>query len=413
MKKSHIVIFSTIMFFDYCGLFIILPILSPMILANDNIFDVHNLSFLTLGSLVTMFGLGQFFGSPILGALSDYYGRKPLIITALLFSSLSYFLSALSIVFGSLIGLFLSRFLTGVSSGNSAILFATVGDMSEVKERGRNMGYLTLGLALGGVIGPLLGGYLAQLPFSRAEQEGDLPFILMSLIFLALTPFVSFINNGNLQYIKKINFSSKVFLKLSIENVFYVFRAPQYNIKILFFAFFTFALSTEGLLVALPIVATTKFHANSIGLGWLFAIGGISSLISGFFVNSFLSKKYNSMKNVIICLTLLVIAYLMFLPAFSYNYILLPWVLMTSTCLLVWSHANAVILDHYSADKHGKIMGITQSLVSLATLLSPLLVGLFAHFDIIAAFGVSLIFGLISWSLFLSYKIKSQSYEVV
>jgi DHA1 family tetracycline resistance protein-like MFS transporter len=365
-----------------------------MILSQHNIFAIHHFQFFILSILISSFGLGQLLGAPILGSLSDRYGRKTLLTSALIMSSIGYLVIFTGVYKTSLLLVILGRLLSGVSSGNSAILFAIVGDESHQDECGKNMGYLTIGLALGGIVGPLFGSYFTTIGKLLISEHG-LPFLAMFFIYLALIPLSLFINIKNESHAE----SKQTKFFQGIVNLKYAFTNGDKNRK-LFWGFFAFAMSTESLLVALPMFATTIFHTNAVKLGWLFAAGGVASLISGFVINTVLSKRFKSPQLVKILLVILNIAYILFLIKVSYIYLFLPWILMTATCLLIWSHANTIIVSNYANSEHGYIMGVTQSLVSTATLIGPILVGAIAHFSASSMFFISIFFGLISLLIF-------------
>lgn len=221
----------------------------------------------------------------------------------------------------------------------------------------------------------------------------------MCAIFLLLIPIV-LINNFNQQLDLPQKRRLLSYLSIGIYNLKTAFCQSSFQNRRLFTAFLAFALGTESILVAMPLVAVAKFEATPKELSLLFAVGGLASLISSSWINHKLSNRYNSTKIVYACSMLLLLAYLLFLPSFSFVYLFLPWIIMTINCLLVWAHSNAIISSRYGAEEQGAIMGITQSLVSLAIFIGPLLVGLLAHIDVRISFLVSIIAGTVALWLF-------------
>jgi MFS transporter, DHA1 family, tetracycline resistance protein len=119
-----------------------------------------------LSALVSVFALCQFLAAPIFGALSDRYGRKPILIVSLLGSVVGYALLGIG---GALWILFLGRIIDGLTAGNQSALFAYIADITEPQERGQWYGYLGGAIGVGFMIGPAIGGLLGSasitLPF--------------------------------------------------------------------------------------------------------------------------------------------------------------------------------------------------------------------------------------------------------
>ncbi len=119
----------------------------------------------TVALLFTSYSLLQFIAVPTLGALSDRYGRRPILLISLLGSALGY---ALYGVGGALWMLFVGRIIDGVTGGNIAIINAYAADISRPAERTKFFGVLGAAAGLGLVIGPALGGLIFRVTGSYA-----------------------------------------------------------------------------------------------------------------------------------------------------------------------------------------------------------------------------------------------------
>lgn len=119
-----------------------------------------------VGLVLTAYALAQFVFTPVLGRLSDRYGRRPVILGSLLVEALGFALTALS---GSLPALLGARFLAGLGASNLGSAQAVVADVTPAAGRARGMGMIGAAIGLGFVVGPALGGALATrslaLPF--------------------------------------------------------------------------------------------------------------------------------------------------------------------------------------------------------------------------------------------------------
>ncbi|HXE96307.1 MAG TPA: MFS transporter, partial [Dongiaceae bacterium] len=118
------------------------------------------------GVVVFAFGIANFFGSPILGALSDAYGRRPLLLLGFCGLGLNFFATGLSTALWMLIAV---RLVGGAMQANAAVANAYVADITPPEERARRFGMLGAMFGLGFIIGPVMGGLLGainiQLPF--------------------------------------------------------------------------------------------------------------------------------------------------------------------------------------------------------------------------------------------------------
>jgi MFS transporter, DHA1 family, tetracycline resistance protein len=136
-----------------------------------------------LGWLTASYALMQFLFSPLLGCLSDKYGRRPVILFSLLGLGLDYIL----LVFANTIPLFfLGRIVAGFTGASITAASAYIADVSPPEKRAQNFGIIGAAFAVGFIIGPLLGGYLGKLG-SSLEFLGDLGPRLPFMVAAAFT----------------------------------------------------------------------------------------------------------------------------------------------------------------------------------------------------------------------------------
>lgn len=114
-----------------------------------------------LGVIMGLYPLFQLVGSPWLGRLSDRYGRKPLLLLSLAGGLAGYALMALGIAWRSLPLLLLSRIVEGLCNGNIAIVQAMAADLAGKEHKARSFAWINIGMNLGWVVGPMIGGYAA------------------------------------------------------------------------------------------------------------------------------------------------------------------------------------------------------------------------------------------------------------
>lgn len=155
------------MLLDIMGMGIIIPIM-PQLVTHFVGGDLSNAS-RYYGILTALYTLMQFLFAPLLGALSDRYGRKPILLLSLLGTALSYLLMALA---PSMPWLYAARILGGLSGASLTVASAYIADVSPQEKRSQNFGLVGAAFGLGFIIGPALGGLLGnmgpQVPFYLA-----------------------------------------------------------------------------------------------------------------------------------------------------------------------------------------------------------------------------------------------------
>jgi DHA1 family tetracycline resistance protein-like MFS transporter len=178
--RSPLWLMALTVFIDFAGFGLILPLLP---------FWAERLGAgpVGVGLVLTVYALAQFLFTPLLGALSDRYGRRPIILASLLIEAVGFALSALA---GSLPLLLVARFIGGLGASNIGSAQAVVSDVTPPEGRARGMGMIGAAIGLGFVVGPALGGVLAPLgrvvPFWAAMGVA-LANALLVLVFLPET----------------------------------------------------------------------------------------------------------------------------------------------------------------------------------------------------------------------------------
>ena len=152
-RPSPVYVMALTIFIDFAGFGIVLPLLP---------FWAERLGAgaVGVGLILTLYALAQFIFTPVLGTLSDRYGRRPVILASLVIEALSLALSALA---GSLAILLVARFMSGLGASNIGSAQAVVADVTPVERRARGMGLIGAAIGLGFVVGPALGGLVAPL----------------------------------------------------------------------------------------------------------------------------------------------------------------------------------------------------------------------------------------------------------
>jgi MFS transporter, DHA1 family, tetracycline resistance protein len=150
-----------------------------------------------LGVTLAAYPLGQFIGSPILGALSDDYGRKGILLVSLVVAAFCYLLSGIAIQLGLVEILILSRFLAGLMEGNISIARAMAADIKSISKH-RSFGLINAATSIAYLLGPLMGGILTHKSIFGGLTMST-PFYLISVLFFVLTPVSFFLLKESVQ----------------------------------------------------------------------------------------------------------------------------------------------------------------------------------------------------------------------
>lgn len=155
-----------VVFIGFVGYSLMITVFTPLLLSDSGGLLPASSSTgertVVLGVLLALYPLAQFVASPVLGALSDRFGRRRVLLVSLRFSAGCYLLIALALHLRSLPLLMLGCLLAGLSEANIAIAQSAIADIAPVTQRSRLFGYVYLSSSLAYVIGPLVGGKLAD-----------------------------------------------------------------------------------------------------------------------------------------------------------------------------------------------------------------------------------------------------------
>lgn len=234
------------------------------------------------GVLGSMFSLLQFIISPLAGGLSDYYGRKPILLVSLIGIIGSYGLWAISSNFGLFV---LARFVGGLSKGNISLSMAVITDVSNRENRGKGMALVGIAFSLGFIVGPIIGAV-----FSRfADKSSNDWFLYPALFAMCLATldviFVMICLKETLPIEKRaktvINSISQAIEHISIPSLFRfdavknLTKADLESLKQLGFIYFVYLFIYSGLEFTVTFLMFHKFGFNSMDQAKMFLTTGV------------------------------------------------------------------------------------------------------------------------------------------
>ncbi len=155
-----------VVFVGFVGYSLMITVFTPMLLRSDNSLIAAGAPMskrtVLLGVLLSLYPLGQFLGSPIMGALSDRFGRKPVLLISLTVTTCCYAVIAFSLKVGSFGWLAAASLLAGLAEANIVSAQSAIADVTAPSQRSRFFGYIYMSVSAAYIVGPLVGGKLAD-----------------------------------------------------------------------------------------------------------------------------------------------------------------------------------------------------------------------------------------------------------
>jgi DHA1 family tetracycline resistance protein-like MFS transporter len=261
MKKTSLAVLFLTLFIDLIGFGIVIPFLP--FYARE-----YHANGTTVGMVVGIYSIMQFFFAPVWGRLSDRIGRRPVILISLTASCIGYFLFAFS---RSLTLLFLSRIIAGAGGANIGTAQAYIADKTTPENRAKGMGIIGAAFGMGFILGPPLGGVLSYVGMKHGMAGNLLPgFVAGSLSLIAL--MIAFFVLGeskppDLQPRSGIppQFDKRVWSGLATHGLLLAIIAT----------IFITLLAVAGMETSVTLHARDRFHFTQLDLAWFFLFMGV------------------------------------------------------------------------------------------------------------------------------------------
>lgn len=348
---------------DILGMTLILPLL-PFYA------ERYGASPQVVGLLITTYALCQLLAGPILGKLSDRYGRRPLLIV----SQIGTFAGFLVLGWAkTLIWIFFSRFLDGITAGNLSLAQAYISDVTEPQNRAKAFGVIGVAFGLGFLIGPALSGYLAQFDYAYpAYAAAALSFTSILCTYFLLPQVVPHAEE------EASGPGGKRLGLLDWGAYVQYFRRPE--LASLLVQFFSFCVMFSLFINGFALFAERRFLVGGrpFGpkeVGYLYAYSGFLGLIIqggllGRLVKRFGEKPLARTGFVSAAVGLTALAYTypvaMIIPVFTF---------VAYGTGVLRPTLTSQITQHVSRREQGVVLGLTQSLNSTSSIISPLIAG--------------------------------------
>ncbi len=377
-------------FLDWMSIGLVYPMFSSLIFHQGAYFFPIETSDVVrgtwLGILLASGPLAQFLSAPIVGALSDQNGRKPLLKNTLLIIIAGYLLCAFGVWAESLLLLLVGRLIVGVGTGNAAVVYAAIADISKPEEKAKHFGLASMSSGVGFTLGPFLGGTLSSWGFAT-------PF-LFSSVFSLINLILLIFWFAETHHVKR---KVALGLMLGLKNLSKAFRIP--TLRVLFLCFFFFCVGWSFYWEFIPVTCIQEYHLTPSQVGDFYAYGAAFYAVSSGLLIRPIVSRFKPLPVLFVALILLALS---IFPLLFHSNVDVFWgyiPIQQFLIALIFPTGTTIISNSVKEDSQGEIMGVLQSVDSFAFASSPLFagafVGLSAQVPIIASGAFMLLASLI------------------
>lgn len=353
-KASVKFIFLTI-FLDALGIGFLIPVFPDIIrrFSTDPVFVNHY-----YGYFISVYALMQFIMSPLLGSLSDHFGRRPVLLVSLLGAGLDYTLMAFA---PNLTLLFAGRVISGLTGASMTVASSYMADVSTDENRSANFGLIGAGFGMGFIVGPALGGFLghlgSQAPFLAAAGLNLLNFIFGFFILPESLPpnqrrALSMERLNPLSSLMKVLKPSPILIFIIIYMLLYLAGQVHPSVWTLY--------------------AQYKFHWTAFDVGLSLSFVGICIAFSQGYLTRILIPKMGEWRALVFGTVVYVIGFALFAFA-SKGWMVYPVMLIFSLSGLAVPALQSMISKNVPPQEQGELQGSLMSIASLTAILGPIL----------------------------------------
>lgn len=362
-KSALSFIFITILI-DVIGIGIIIPVIPKLIeeLTGSGLSEASKYG----GWLMFAYAVMQFIFSPIIGGLSDRYGRRPLLLFSLLGLGIDYIFMAFA---PSIFWLFIGRIIAGIAGASFTTATAYIADISEPEKRAQNFGLVGAAFGLGFIIGPVLGGISAQ-------WGARIPFIAAAILTLINVLYGYFVLPESLlkENRRKFEWSRAN----PIGSLMHLRKYPV--VSGLVSCFTLIYIAAHAVQSNWSYYTMLKFHWNEAWVGYsLGFVGLLVGIVQGGLIRIVI-PKIGQNNSVYLGLTLYSIGLLLFGVATT-SWMMFAFLIPYSLGGICGPALQGIISSEVPPTEQGELQGALTSLMSVTSIIGPLLMNnLFAYF---------------------------------
>lgn len=253
---------------------------------------------LLLGVTLAAYPLGQFVGSPVLGALADDYGRKKLLSGSLILAALSNLLTGIALEWHMLGLVILTRFVAGIMEGNIAIARAMATQLKSISKH-EAFGKINAAASIAYLVGPLFGGFLADNQIFEGETSAT-PFYTICILFFGISFMSLFVLKKDpvIEHISEKGAAHHIFERFKIvKKMSHLFKNKRLRFLMLISTFFTLAI--DIFYEFGPVYLTDKWMLGLVPLTLYNSVLCIALAVGNGWLASFCSTRYSTRYGII------------------------------------------------------------------------------------------------------------------
>jgi multidrug resistance protein len=392
--NRNILIIALIAFVNMLGYGIIIPILY----AYSKKFGLNDFQ---NGLLFAVFSVGQFISTPIIGRLSDKYGRRPMLLMSITGTALSFFVMAFAPNFWFL---FIARAIDGLTAGNIPVAFAVISDSTKPEERPKAFGLISAAFNFGFIFGPAVAALTLGL-------GSAVPFIIAGIITIAaviLTYIFLPETNKHMGEVQK----GKLF---DLPKLWHTLFDPNIGATLLISLIYFLAFSCAIIYGFQPFTLNVLNITASMN-ATLFTLFGIVGLITQTFLVGQFTKRLGIKKSFRISMAVNVASFLLMFMSTNIPLFIFAMVLLSLFNSIAQTLIPTIISQETDDRSQGSIMGLNASYQSIGMIIGPILGGAIATYSITLPFivGAALTFVcfLLTWKVLRPGVKKESAFEV-
>ena len=358
MNRSPLIVIFTTVFIDLVGFGIVIPVLP--FYAEGTAF---NATPRTVGLLFASYSIMQLIFSPILGSLSDKYGRRPVLLLSIIGTGIGFLILGLA---NTLLLLFIGRILDGITGGNISTAQAYIADITTKENRAKGMGLIGAAFGLGFIFGPAIGGILSRwgihVPFFFAAA---MCFANAVLLYFRLPETVTPDHPAR----------NSAAGGRSVRQLFSSLKQPR--LAFVLVIYFLFIVAFSIMTTSFSLYTMFRFGYDAQHTGYLFAyVGLIAVIIQGGLIGR-LVKRFGELPLVIFgafCFAISLFAVPFVGPAAGgLAALLVGGGVFSMGNSLATPALTSLASKSVGAEQQGVVLGVTQSTASLARAVGPFL----------------------------------------
>lgn len=364
-----------VIFVGFVGYSLMITVLTPALMSNHNLLLAAGTPMrkriVLLSFLLCLYPLGQFVGSPIVGSLSDRFGRKPVLLVSLTITTVCYALIVLALSARSFALLAIASLLVGTAEANIVAAQSAIADVVRPEDRNRFFGYIYMSVSAAYIVGPLVGGKLADSTLVPWFNDAT-PFAAVLLLLLITTAATAvFFQETHPPAARSTMSFTQAFTNLKGVVIDSRLRGIYWLNFLFYFAIF-------GFFRCYPMYLVGHFHLGVSRVSELIAWVGVPIVIANLWLTGFIAARMETKRLAVWSAALtgiFMITVVVFRPAGAL------WVtlFLTSGALALCLPACATLLSRAATEaEQGRVMGNNQALQVGAEALSGFLGGLAA-----------------------------------